>query len=74
MRSVTGFGFAVIGLTFPVYLLWKGRLAGYLGLVTSASSTAGPNPNTIVNGQSVMPSLVVPNPAPGINATPGVSY
>ena len=64
------FGFGVIAAVFPIYLLWNGRLAGYLSLATSSgTSSSGMTPL-----QAQGNAYIVPNAAPGVNATPGISY
>lgn len=37
MGGIGRTGFALIAISFPVYLLWKGRLKTYLAFATSGS-------------------------------------
>ena len=35
------FGFGVVALAFPLYLLWKGHLSTYLGLASGTATGTG---------------------------------
>jgi hypothetical protein len=52
----------LIGVGFPVYLLWRGRLASYLALAKVISSTGV----TIAPADAISP----PSPVQNFNGTP----
>lgn len=67
--SAASRGFIMIALAFPVYLLWKGELPAYLGLVrfqqtaqagTGAAAAAALPSVTGIPGAAQLPGLVIP--------------
>ena len=69
-------GFTIIAIAFPIYLLWKGELPGYLKLMAEGALTqvVGTTQNTTpIGGGSVpIPSVGgIPVPPIQTQAAPG---